>query len=125
MKITSTSKGFSLIELVVVFIIIGILSYLSYFLILKYREAAANAQLISDLRHCIEAIAIYSQNYGEDLNETIREHCVKSPYTEDIVLVSTNPIVLKAVSKVSNMTCSYNATNGKIICSNPLAIINQ
>jgi prepilin-type N-terminal cleavage/methylation domain-containing protein len=118
-------SGFTIIELLFVIAIIGILAYLSYFLYLKYKTAAANAQLISDLRNCIETIAIYVDTYGESLNETVQEYCVKSPYTKDIIVVSSNPLVLKAISAVSNMTCTYNSTTGQVVCDNPLKVISE
>lgn len=110
--------GFTLIEVLVVLVIVSILSSLSLFFYQKYHAHAVKTHLISDLRHCLEEIAINVQAGNNDIPEIVK-NCPKSKYTQSIELLSTNPIQLKATGKalVKEVSCSYDENVGSVGCN--------
>jgi len=114
------NRGFTLIELLVVIAIISILSGLAIFSYYKYTSHAAKVHLVSDVRHCLEYIAINLQEGNTDIAGAVN-NCPKSEYTDSIELISENPIQLKATTTIlgAEMTCIYNETTGAVDCTSP------
>ncbi|MDI6713980.1 MAG: type II secretion system protein [Thermodesulfovibrio sp.] len=117
-KCKINSKGFTLLELLIVTVIIGILASIAIVQYNKYQVNAVKSQLLSDLRNCIADIARSTQTGNTDLNSIVA-NCTKSPNTESITLVSTAPIKLQATSPVGPFECEYNETTGRVTCNNP------
>jgi len=110
--------GFTLVELLIVIAIITILSALSLFSYYKYTSYAAKIHLVTDIRHCLEKIAISIQEGMEDIASLVNE-CPKSKYTEEITLVSENPIQLRANTSIlgAEIVCVYNENTGQVNCT--------
>ncbi|ODA44989.1 minor pilin [Thermodesulfovibrio sp. N1] len=117
-KCKINSKGFTLLELLIVTVIIGILASIAIVQYNKYQVNAVKSQLLSDLRNCIADIARSTQTGNTDLNSIVA-NCTKSPNTESITLVNTAPIKLQATSPVGPFECEYNETTGRVTCNNP------
>lgn len=109
-KFSSESSGFTLIELLVVLVVILILvSITIYTYYLMYLPKTIKASLISDIKNCATNIVISGIDNNRSLSEVV-SNCSKSKYTREIVLESTNPVVMKAISQIGNITCLYNDT---------------
>ena len=110
-------KGFTLIEVLIVIVIIAILSSISLISYHKYLKNAVKTHLISDIRHCLQEIAINIQA-GESDIPSIVSGCATSEYTESLELVNTNPIEIKATGRIliDEVSCSYNDSTGVIQC---------
>lgn len=112
------SKGFTIVELLIITIIISILASIAIVQYNKYKITAVRSQLLSDLRNCINDIARSVQTGDNNINEVV-SNCVKSPNTQNITLESTNPIKLKATSSIGPFECEYDETTGRVNCNNP------
>lgn len=117
-SILINKKGFTLFELLIVTVIIGILASLAIVQYNKYRINAVRSQLLSDLRNCINDIARSTQTGNIDIN-TVVSNCQKSPNTESIEVISTSPLKLQATSPIGPFECEYDETTGKVTCNNP------
>ncbi len=111
-------KGFTLVELLIVTVIIGILASIAIVQYNKYKVNSVKAQLLSDLRNCINDIARNTQSGNRDLNSIV-VNCVKSPNTQSIEIISNTPLKLKASSPIGPFECEYNENTGRVICNNP------
>ena len=112
-------KGFSLIELLIALAIISILVGFSIYWGIEYSKEAVKIQTLSDIRNCLDLIAISRQTGKDKTLEEIMRECPKSSYTEEIILESENPIVLKARARalLGEVECSYNEQIGTVQCS--------
>ncbi len=110
--------GFTLIEILVTVAIIAILSLLALVSYHQYFKNAVKTHLISDIRHCLQEIAINIQAGERDI-PAIVSRCPTSEYTESLELVNTNPIEIKATGKVliDEISCTYNDLTGAIYCN--------
>lgn len=111
-------KGFTLVELLIVTVIIGILASLAIVQYNKYRINAVRSQLLSDLRNCINDIARSTQTGNPDINSVV-SNCQKSTNTQTIQVVSTSPLKLQATSPIGPFECEYDETTGRVTCNNP------
>ena len=108
--IESKNSGFTLIEILVVLVVILILSAITiYTYYFKYLPEAMKTSLISDIRNCATNIVISGIENNQPLSEVV-SNCPRSKYTREIVLESTNPIVIKATSQIGDIVCLYNDT---------------
>lgn len=60
----STKRGFTLVEIMLVVVIIGLLALLAYPMISKSRENARAARFINDLRNGVHAFELYALQTG-------------------------------------------------------------
>jgi prepilin-type N-terminal cleavage/methylation domain-containing protein len=109
-------KGFTLMELLIVVVIIAILAGLAIPMYNKYKTQAIKTALMSDIRNCISEIAVSRQTGQNTSLNDIVNNCPKSKFTKEIILQSENPIKLQAVSNELDFKCEYNENNGKIAC---------
>lgn len=111
-------KGFTLVELLIVTVIIGILASIAIVQYNKYKINAVRSQLISDLRNCINDVARGTQTGNSNINSIV-SNCQKSPNTQTIQVVSTSPLKFQATSSIGPFECEYDETTGRVTCDNP------
>jgi len=109
-------KGFTLMELLIVIVIIAILAGLAIPMYNKYKTHAIKTALMSDIRNCISEIAISRQTGKNTSLNDIVNNCPKSKFTKEIILQNENPIKLQAVSNELDFKCEYDENNGRIAC---------
>jgi type IV pilus assembly protein PilA len=112
----SRKKGFTLIEMLIVILIIAILVTIAIPMYGKYKKNAIRTALLSDIRNCLGDIAVARQTGDNQSLQDVVSKCGKSQFTQSIELESENPIKLKAVSNEDNFSCTYNEDNGSISC---------
>ena len=109
-------KGFSLVELLIVLIVMSILAGLAIEAFSTYHKMAIRTALLHDIRMCINDIASARGTQDNvNLSEVVA-NCQKSPYTQSIELISENPIKLKATASNTDFSCEYNEETGRITC---------
>jgi prepilin-type N-terminal cleavage/methylation domain-containing protein len=109
-------KGFTLMELLIVIVVIAVLAGLAIPMYNKYKTQAIKTALMSDIRNCISEIAVSRQTGQNTSLNDIVNNCSKSKFTKEIILQSENPIKLQAVSNELDFKCEYDENNGKIAC---------
>ncbi len=111
-------RGFTLIELLVVIGIVAVLMAFAIPIYQKFTDASKKTAVISDLRNCLAHIQLSLQSgQASDVNDAVSE-CVKGRYTNEIVVESTNPLKLKAISTEGELYCSYDENTGEVQCDN-------
>ena len=109
-------RGFSIIELLIVIIVMAILAGLAVETFSRYHKLAIRTSLLHDIRMCIDDIAA-ARSTQDNINlQEIVANCQKSPYTQSIELISENPIKLKATASNTDFSCEYNEETGRITC---------
>ncbi len=110
-------NGFTIIELLVSFSILGILAVIALGQYHQYFKNVVKTHLIADIRHCLQEIAVNLQFGDIDLQQVVSS-CSKSKYTNTIELVSTKPLQLRATGKVlvEEISCSYDERSGSVNC---------
>ncbi|MDK2862102.1 MAG: type pilus assembly protein PilA [Thermodesulfobacterium sp.] len=111
------SKAFTLIELLVVIAVIAILVGMAIVFYHQYLPKAIRASLLSDIRNCLNQIAISKQEDPSLSTAEIVANCSKSKYTQTLILESETPIKLTATSVSGDVSCSYNETSSAVSCS--------
>lgn len=114
-----SERGFTIVELVVVVALLVILASIAIVFYGEYRRYAIRSALISDLRNCITHIAGGKQTSEGGNTADVVANCARSPYTQSIVLLGENPIVLQAFSVDENISCTYHNNTGRIECEFP------
>lgn len=94
-KSAKSSKGFSLVELLIVVVILGILASLSVLYIFSARRNANNTSALSALRTIHQCQASYSAGVGNGMFGTSNELFVEE-YIDVAVAAACNPIPTSA-----------------------------
>ena len=116
----NTEGGFTLIEILIAIAIVVILATIAIPIYeISFKRNAMRAVVLTDLRECLYIISVHMSTGGSSPLEVLNE-CPKSEYTQELRLVSENPIVLEAIgrSDVGQVRCSYNGNTGEISCDN-------
>ncbi len=109
-------NGFTIIELIVVIAIVAVLVALSIYSYNRFINATKRTSIVTDLRNCLSVIAASKQTGDTQDITSIVNDCTKGQYTNDIVVESTSPIKLKAVSTEGDLYCTYDESTGRVEC---------
>jgi len=93
--------------------ILGILLGMAIFTFSKYRNRTIKTGLTLDIKNCIREILISNNS-----NTTqVVAQCRKSGFTKELILISENPLTLKAISGAGSVTCTYNSNSATLDCN--------
>jgi type IV pilus assembly protein PilA len=106
-----SEKGFTLIELIVVIIIIGILAAIAIPAFLNQRINAWDASVKSDLGNAAIATASYSVQYNGSYTGTVPLTIVLLTGTYGLKITSGNALTLGAVTATSYVITGKNANS--------------
>lgn len=111
------NRGFTLIEVLLVIVVIAVLAGMAITFYHYYLPKAIKISLVSDLRNCLtEIIATKQNNPNHPISEVV-ENCPKSRFTQEIRILSEIPLILGATSTVGNASCSYDDSSGAVFCN--------
>ncbi len=130
----SRSKGFTLIELMVVIAILAILAAVAITSFQSYQKKAKAKELITIARGCAEEViskCIEDSSFNPENNYSSLDSCSGYNSTKYLTEIDVNvqgtscsgDITVTAKGKVGNdmykVTCTYNATAQDISCTTP------